>query len=54
MGGIHCRPSAMLIQERATYEGDVMVHSESGVQLYNLLWSVLCLVWSRELVSESR
>ena len=27
--GIHCRPSAMLIQERATYEGDVMVHSES-------------------------
>ena len=28
--GIHCRPSALLIQERATYEGYVMVHSESG------------------------
>ena len=28
--GIHCRPSAMLIQERAAYSGDVMVHSESG------------------------
>ena len=28
--GIHCRPSAVLIQERATYDGYVMVHSESG------------------------
>tara|TARA_E500000178_G_scaffold11016_3_gene10810 strand:- start:7329 stop:7601 length:273 start_codon:yes stop_codon:yes gene_type:complete len=28
--GIHCRPSALLIQERAGYEGQVRVHSESG------------------------
>tara|TARA_A200000113_G_scaffold15728_1_gene14018 strand:+ start:93 stop:365 length:273 start_codon:yes stop_codon:yes gene_type:complete len=28
--GIHCRPSAILIRERAGYEGEVRVHSESG------------------------
>ena len=28
--GIHCRPSALLIKERTMYEGDVVVHSESG------------------------
>ena len=42
--GIHCRPSAMLIQERAAYDGYVMVHSESGSSTLQSLWSVLCLV----------
>ena len=28
--GIHCRPSAIIISERAKYEGEVTVYSESG------------------------
>ena len=27
--GIHCRPSAIIISERAKYEGEVTVYSES-------------------------